>query len=200
MSGTFLLTLIVFSHFSWNIEKLIGEVKAGTPLAEKFFLPGNLFDNPLEFLSLQLALVLGTAGLPHILIRLFTVRNTFEVRRSLISSTWIIGIFYLMTLVLGLGTVALLGYDSLMGLDPTGNLAAPLLAKEVGGDFLLAFVSAIAFTTIIAVVAGLVISATTAFSHDIFHHIIRKGKSTENEQLRAARWSALGIGVISTLF
>lgn len=200
MSGTFLLTLIVFSHFSWNIEKLIGEVKAGTPLAEKFFLPGNLFDNPLEFLSLQLALVLGTAGLPHILIRLFTVRNTFEVRRSLISSTWIIGIFYMMTLVLGLGTVALLGYDSLMGLDPTGNLAAPLLAKEVGGDFLLAFVSAIAFTTIIAVVAGLVISATTAFSHDIFHHIIRKGKSTENEQLRAARWSALGIGVISTLF
>src|SRR5690606_14243346 len=106
----------------------------------------------------------------------------------------------MMTLVLGLGTVALLGYDSLMWLDPTGNLAAPLLAKEVGGDFLLAFVSAIAFTTIIAVVAGLVISATTAFSHDIFHHIIRKGKSTENEQLRAARWSALGIGVISTLF
>ncbi|WP_042149794.1 cation acetate symporter [Paucisalibacillus sp. EB02] len=200
MSGTFLLSLIVFSNFNWNVSALIDRVKEGTPLGEDFFFPGHLFGNPLEFFSLQLALVLGTAGLPHILIRLFTVRNTLEVRRSLISSTWIIGVFYVMTLVLGFGTVALLGYQSLTETDPTGNLAAPLLAREVGGDFLLAFVSAIAFTTIVAVVAGLVISATTAFSHDIFHHILKKGKSTEKEQLRAARWTALGIGLISTLF
>ncbi|WP_047985514.1 solute symporter family protein [Ornithinibacillus californiensis] len=200
MSGTFLLSLIVFSNFQWDISSLVDRVKEGTPLGEDFFLPGHQFDNPIEFFSLQLALVLGTAGLPHILIRLFTVRNTLEVRRSLISSTWIIGIFYLMTLVLGLGTVALLGYETLIAVDPTGNLAAPLLARAVGGDFLLAFVSAIAFTTIVAVVAGLVISATTAFSHDIFHHILKKGKSTEKEQLKAARWTALGIGLISTLF
>lgn len=199
MSGTFLLTLIVLSQFQWDITKLVSEVKTGTPLGDVFFLPGNLFDQPLEFISLQLALVLGTAGLPHILIRLFTVSNTFQVRRSIISATWIIGLFYFMTLILGLGTIAFLGYDVLMELDPTGNLAAPLLAKAVGGDFLLAFVSAIAFTTIVAVVAGLVISATTAFSHDIFHHIIRKEQSTEKEQLKAARWSALGIGFISTL-
>lgn len=200
MSGTFLLSLIVFSNFDWNVSALIDKVKEGTPLGEDFFLPGHLFGNPLEFFSLQLALVLGTAGLPHILIRIFTVRNTLEVRRSLISSTWIIGVFYVMTLVLGFGTVALLGYQSLTAIDPTGNLAAPLLAREVGGDFLLAFVSAIAFTTIVAVVAGLVISATTAFSHDIYHHILKKGKSTEKEQLKAARWTALGIGLISTLF
>lgn len=200
MSGTFLLTLIVFSHFDFNVGKLIEEVQSGTPLGTEFFRPGNLFEHPLEFLSLQLALVLGTAGLPHILIRLLTVRNTFEVRRSLVSATWIIGVFYVMTLILGLGTVALLGYDLLMEQDPTGNLAAPLLAEAVGGDFLLAFVSAIAFTTIVAVVAGLVISATTAFAHDIFHHVIKKGKSTEKEQLQAARWSALGIGMMSTLF
>lgn len=200
MSGTFLLALIVFSNTNWNLPNLLDKVKAGSPLGESFFLPGHQFGNPLEFLSLQLALVLGTAGLPHILIRLFTVRNNFEVRRSLISSTWIIGTFYLMTLVLGLGTVALLGYDNLIATDSTGNLAAPLLAKEVGGDFLLAFVSAIAFTTIVAVVAGLVISATTAFSHDIYHHILKKGKSTEKEQLTAARWTALGIGFISTMF
>lgn len=199
MSGTFLLTLIVFSHFNWNIATLIEDVKGGTPLGKDFFLPGHLYDHPLEFLSLQLALVLGTAGLPHILIRLFTVRNTFEVRRSLISSTWIIGIFYIMTLILGLGAVALLGTDALLERDSTGNLAAPLLAQAVGGDFLLAFVSAIAFTTIIAVVAGLVISATTAFSHDIYHHILKKGKSTEKDQLRAARLSAVAIGLISTL-
>ncbi|MEN2767934.1 solute symporter family protein [Ornithinibacillus xuwenensis] len=200
MSGTFLLALIVFSNVDWNLPYLIERVKAGTPLGENFFIPGHLFENPLEFLSLQLALVLGTAGLPHILIRLFTVRNTMEVRRSLMSSTWIIGVFYIMTLVLGFGTVALLGYSGLIGDDPTGNLAAPLLAKAVGGDFLLAFVSAIAFTTIVAVVAGLVISATTAFSYDIFHHILKKGQSTEMEQLRAARWTAVGIGIISTLF
>jgi len=200
MSGTFLLTLIVFSHFNWNVTGLIEQVKTGSPLGEHFFLPGHLFDHPLEFVSLQLALVCGTAGLPHILIRLFTVRNTIEVRKSLISATWIIGLFYFMTLILGLGAVALLGYEALYAADPTGNLAAPLLAKGVGGDFLLAFVSAIAFTTIVAVVAGLVISATTAFAHDIFHHIFKKGKSTEKEQLNAARWSALGIGLVSTLF
>lgn len=200
MSGTFMLSLIVFSNFNWNVGALLEHVKEGTPLGEQFFHSGHLFDNPLEFFSLQLALLFGTAGLPHILIRFFTVRNTMEVRRSLISSTWIIGIFYLLTLILGLGTVAILGYQTLIGQDATGNLAAPILAKAVGGDFLLAFISAIAFTTIVAVVAGLVISATTAFSHDIYHHIFKRGKSTEKEQLRAARWTALGIGLISTLF
>src|SRR5699024_4178384 len=182
MSGTFLLSLIVFSRFSWRIPAIIEKVKVGTPLGEQFFLPGHLFENSVELISLQLALILGTAGLPHILIRFFTVRNIKEVRRSLLSATWIIGLFYTMTLVLGLGKSALLGYEKLMAADSTGNLAAPLLAKEVGGDFLLAFISAIAFTTIVAVVAGLVISATTAFSHDVYHHLIKKGKSSEKQQ------------------
>ncbi|API91141.1 MULTISPECIES: cation acetate symporter [unclassified Virgibacillus] len=200
MSGTFLLSLIVFSHFNWKIEDLLVAVKKGTPLGEAFFLAGHLFQQPLEMLSMQLALILGTAGLPHILIRLFTVKNILEVRRSITSATWIIGIFYFMTLVLGLGTIAILGFELLITTDSTGNLAAPLLAQAVGGDFLLAFISAIAFTTIVAVISGLVISATSAFSHDVYHHLIRKGKSTEKEQLQAARWTALGIGLISTLF
>jgi len=200
MSGTFFLSLTVLSNFNWSIGAIVERVKENSPLGESFFQAGHLFDNPIELFSLQFALVLGTAGLPHILIRLFTVKNTFEVRRSLISATWIIGVFYLMTLILGLGTIALVGFDSLVAADSTGNLAAPLLAKEVGGDFLLAFISAVAFTTIVAVVAGLVISATTAFSHDIYHHIIKKGKSTEKEQLIAARWTALVVGLISTVF
>jgi cation/acetate symporter len=200
MSGTFLLTLIVFSHFNWDLSNLLSRVKEGTPLGEQFFLPGHLYHNSLEFLSLQLSLVLGTAGLPHILMRLFTVRNTAEVRKSLLSATWIIGLFYFMTLVLGFGTVALLGYDQLIAKDPTGNLAAPLLASVVGGDFLLAFVSAVAFTTIVAVVSGLAISATTAFSHDIFYHIWKKEKTNEKEQLWAARLTAFVIGFLSTLF
>ncbi|WP_255259642.1 cation acetate symporter [Lentibacillus sp. CBA3610] len=200
MSGTFLLALIVFSGFDWNAAELVAQVKTGTPLDEQFFLPGNLYNEPLESLSLHLALILGTAGLPHILIRFFTVQNTREVRKSLLTASWIIGSFYIIALVLGLGTVALIGYQELVSLDPTGNLAAPLLAEELGGDFLMAFIAAIAFTTIIAVVAGLVISATTAFSHDVYFHILKKGQVTEKTQLRAAQWTAFVVGLISTLF
>lgn len=200
LSGTFLLSLIVFSRFHWDISGLIDQVKHGTPLGENFFVPGNLIHEPIEVISLHLALILGTAGLPHILIRFYTVRNTIEVRKSLVSASWIIGIFYCIALVLGLGAVALVGFRGLITLDPTGNLAAPLLAEKLGGDFLMAFISAIAFTTIVAVVAGLVISATTAFSHDVYYHIIKKGQTTEKKQLRAAQWTAFVIGLISTLF
>ncbi|MEI3612588.1 solute symporter family protein [Pseudogracilibacillus sp. SO30301A] len=200
MSSTFLLSLIVFSFYEWDIHALIDEVKVGTPMGDQFFMPGHLLTNPLEVISLYVALILGTAGLPHILIRFYTVKNASEVRKSVLTASWIIGLFYVMTLVLGLGTAAVIGYDQLIAADSTGNLAAPLLAKALGGDFLLAFISAIAFTTVVAVVAGLVISATTAFSHDIYHHIIKKGKTTEKQQLRAAQWSALAIGLISTLF
>lgn len=200
LTGTFLLSLTVFSKFHWNILDLIDHVKLGTPLGDQFFVPGQLLSSPLEVFSLYLALILGTAGLPHILIRFYTVKNAIEVRKSVITASWIIGIFYLMTLVLGLGTTAVIGYDALISADTTGNLAAPLLAKALGGDFLLAFISAVAFTTVVAVVAGLVISSTTAFSHDIYHHIIKKGQSTEKEQLRAAQLSALFIGITSTLF
>lgn len=200
MSSTFLLSLIVFSYYKWNVSNLIAEVKVGTPLGDQFFLPGHLLQSPLEMISLYLALILGTAGLPHILIRFYTVKNAAEVRKSVLTASGIIGVFYIMTFILGLGTAAVIGYDTLIAADSTGNLAAPLLAKALGGDFLLAFVSAIAFTTVVAVVAGLVISATTAFSHDIYHHIIKKGNTTEKEQLRAAQLSAFAIGLISTLF
>ncbi|WP_249872402.1 solute symporter family protein [Oceanobacillus saliphilus] len=200
LSGTFLLALIVFSRFNWSISNLLEQVTRGSPLGDQFSLPGHLFSNPLETISLHLALILGTAGLPHILIRLFTVRNTVEVRKSLLTASWIIGVFYLIALVLGLGAVALVGFEELVLLDPSGNLAAPLLAENLGGDFLMAFIAAIAFTTIVAVVAGLVISATTAFSHDIYYHIIKKGNTTEKNRLLAARWTAFFIGLLSTLF
>lgn len=200
MSSTFLLSLIVFSFHRWDLGEVIREVRVGTPLGDQFFLPGNLLDSPIEMTSLFLALMLGTAGLPHILIRFYTVKNAIEVRKSVLTASGIIGTFYLMTLLLGLGTVAVVGYDTLIIADSTGNLAAPLLSKALGGDFLLAFVSAVAFTTVVAVVAGLVISATTAFSHDIYHHLIKKGNTTEKEQLRAAQWTAFGIGIISTIF
>src|SRR5699024_38488 len=121
----------------WKISALIESVRQGTILGDQFFLPGQLYESPLELFSLQLALILGTAGLPHILIRFCTVKNTVEVRRSLISAASIIGIFYIMTLLLGFGTIALIGYDVFISADARGSLAAPMSARVVGGDFLL---------------------------------------------------------------
>jgi cation/acetate symporter len=199
MSGTFLIALIILARFDWNLVSLLNQVSESTPFQKQFFYPGNLFDSPLETLSLNLTLVLGTAGLPHILIRIFTVKDALAVRKSIITATWIIGLFYLIILILGFGVVAFVGWDTLMTVDATGNLAAPLMASIVGGDFLVAFISAIAFATILAVVTGLVIAATSSFSHDIFHHILRKGTATEQQQLHVARLTAVAIGLISIL-
>lgn len=200
MSGTFLLSLMLLARFGWNVGAFLEAVKQGTPLGEQFFLPGNYFSSPLEMFSLYLTLLCGTAGLPHILIRFYTVKDAVDVRRSVITACWIIGLFYLMALILGLGTVALVGWWRLVETDPTGNLAAPLLADVLGGDFLMAFISAIAFATIVAVVTGLVLSATTSLAYDVYNHVLREGRASGREQLRVAKWTALGIGLISTLF
>lgn len=154
---------------------------------------------PLETLSLNLALVLGTAGLPHILIRFYTVKDAKTARTSVVSATWIIGVFYIMTVFLGFGAAAFVGFDAITAADQAGNMAAPLLAKALGGDFLFAFVSAIAFATILAVVTGLVLSAASAFAHDIYSQIIRKGEATEKEQMKAARWASVAVSVLSIL-
>ncbi|MCF6094978.1 cation acetate symporter [Microaerobacter geothermalis] len=199
MSGTFLISLIVLSRFDWNFFSLMEYVSKGTPFGEQFFYPGNLFLNPMETLSLNLTLILGTAGLPHILIRFFTVKDALAVRKSVITATWIIGLFYLMTLILGFGAVAFVGWEVLVSIDPTGNLAAPLLAAVLGGDFLMAFISAIAFATILAVVTGLVISATSSFAHDIYNHYLCRGEASEQKQLRVAKLTATFIGLFSIL-
>ncbi|HET7578685.1 MAG TPA: cation acetate symporter [Bacillales bacterium] len=199
MGGTFLVSMIALSRFHFNVFDLIEQVKADNPLGTAFFNAGNLFKSPLETLSLNFTLILGTAGLPHILIRFFTVKNVQAVRKSVITATWLIGIFYLMTLVLGLSVVVFVGWDQIAASDPSGNLAAPMLAYAVGGDFLMAFLSAVAFATVLAVVTGLVIAATTSFAYDIYNHMFRHGEATDKEQLRMAKLAAVGIGVISTL-
>ncbi|MGM8366713.1 solute symporter family protein [Virgibacillus sp. W0181] len=195
--AVFLLSLIVLSRFDWNMINLLEKVQQGTPLADGFFKSGNLFSSPLETISLQLALIFGTAGLPHILVRFFTVKDASAVRRSVVTATWIIGLFYVMTLILGFGVIAFVGWDTLMLMDPTGNLSAPILASALGGDFLMAFVSAVAFVTILAVVTGLVIAATSSFTHDIYNHVLKKGIASEKGQLRVAKLAAVLIGFIS---
>ncbi|KIL38756.1 symporter [Gordoniibacillus kamchatkensis] len=197
MGGTFILSVIVLSKFHFSISDMFEQMKTATPLKEKFLNPGNKYKVPLDTLSLNLALVLGTAGLPHILIRFFTVRDAKTARSSVVNATWLIGIFYVMTVFLGFGAAAFVGYDAITAADKGGNMAAPLLAKALGGDFFFAFISAVAFATILAVVTGLVLSAASAFAHDFYSHIVRGGKTTEKEQMSVARWAAVGVAVLS---
>ncbi|AGK54253.1 solute symporter family protein [Bacillus sp. 1NLA3E] len=199
MVGTFIISMIVFSKFDFNVMKMFTAMKSATPLAGTFLNPGNKFTNPLDTISLNLALVLGTAGLPHILIRFFTVKDSITARKSVVYATWIIGIFYVMTIFLGFGAAAFVGYDNIVAANAAGNMAAPLLAKALGGDFLFAFISAVAFATILAVVAGLVLTAASAFAHDFYSHIVRRGQATEKEQIVAARWASIGVAVLSII-
>ncbi|MFD0693750.1 cation acetate symporter [Paenibacillus sp. GCM10027628] len=199
MGGTLILSLIVFAKFHFSISEMFESMKTATPLKESFLNPGNKYKIPLDTLSLNLALVLGTAGLPHILIRFFTVRDAITARSSVVYATWLIGIFYVMTIFLGFGAAAFVGYDNILAADKGGNMAAPLLARALGGEFFFAFISAVAFATILAVVTGLVLSAASAFAHDFYSHILRRGQATEKEQMKVARWASVGVAVLSIL-
>ena len=199
MAGTIFISVMVFAKFDFNVVKMFDHIKSATPLGAKFLNPGNKFTNPLDTISLNMALVLGTAGLPHILTRFFTVRDAITARKSVVYATWIIGIFYVMTIFLGFGAAAFVGYDKIIAANAAGNMAAPLLAQALGGDFFFAFISAVAFATILAVVAGLVLSAASAFAHDFYSHIIRHGKATEKEQVVAARWASIGVSILSII-
>jgi cation/acetate symporter len=146
-------------------------------------------------ISLNIALVLGTAGLPHVLIRFLTVPDAKTARRSIVVATWIIGGFYLLTPIIGYGATLLVGQDEIAAANEAGNLAAPQLAEALGGPFLLGFIAAVAFATIVAVVAGLVIAASGAFAHDFYNNVIRNGEATEQEQFKAARLASFGISI-----
>lgn len=199
MFGTLIISVIVFAKFDFSVLKMFNEMKTATPLGEGFLNPGNKFKNPLDTISLNLALILGTAGLPHILIRFFTVKDAVTARKSVVYATWIIGAFYVMTIFLGFGAAAFVGFDNIVAANAAGNMAAPLLAKALGGDFLFAFVSAVAFATILAVVAGLVLSAASAFAHDFYGHIMRRGQATEREQMVAAKLASVGVAILSII-
>jgi cation/acetate symporter len=155
--------------------------------------------NPIDFVSLAIALVLGTAGLPHVLMRFYTVPTAKEARRSVVWAIWLIGIFYLFTLVLGYGAAALVGPQTIAGAPGGQNSAAPLLALHLGGPLLLGFISAVAFATILAVVAGLTITASASFAHDIYNSVIKKGKASPRQEVKVAKITTLVIGVLAIL-
>ncbi|MFD9328391.1 cation acetate symporter [Streptomyces sp. NPDC060065] len=207
ISGTLLITFLVLLKFNFNISDLLGSAATNSGKGSAFLEPGLKYGltttSKIDFISLGIALVLGTAGLPHILIRFYTVPNAKAARKSVNWAIGIIGGFYLMTIALGFGAAALISQDEIIASNKAGNTAAPLLALHLGGvdsawgAILLATISAVAFATILAVVAGLTLASSSSFAHDIYANVIKKGTATEKEEVRAARYATVAIGVVS---
>jgi cation/acetate symporter len=199
--GAGVMTIWVLAKFSFNLSAVLGGAVEKSPAGAKLLNPGLQYGvtgvSKLDFISLALALVLGTAGLPHVLMRFYTVPSSKEARRSVTWAIWIIGIFYLFTLVLGFGAAALVGPDAIKAAPGKVNSAAPLLAYELGGELLLGLISAVAFATILAVVAGLTITASTSFAHDIYGQVIKKGNISGTGEVRVARITVVVIGAVA---
>jgi cation/acetate symporter len=204
MTATTVLTLFVLGEVGWNPVDLFREARAQSPEGDAYLKPGLFLSSPIDTVSLGIALVLGTAGLPHILMRFFTVPDAKAARSSVMWAVILIGAFYVMTTALGFGARAILGEGATEAVGTGGNLAAPLLAEEVGGgagtvggDLFLAIIAAVAFATILAVVAGLVISASGAVAHDVWSNIVRKGEDSEKEEVWVAKIAAVTIGAVA---
>jgi len=226
ITGASLLTIMVFATFSFDLNALLAKASEMSGQGMAFLEPGGRFGvdivgdpvatliGKLDLISLALALVLGTAGLPHILIRFYTVPSSKIARKSVNWAIGNIGAFYLMTIALGFGAAALVSREVLgRGLnadgslvDTSGNVAAPQLALELGGGagslggaVMLAFIGAIAFAVILATVAGLTLASSTSFAHDLYANVIRGGKATPAEEVRVARIAAVVIGVLAII-
>ncbi len=195
LGGAFLLALMVLLRFSLN--PLLLFAAAAERYGEAVLAPGQLVSDPIDAISLGLALMLGTAGLPHILMRFYTVPDARTARTSVSYATAFIGFFYLLTFILGFGAMVLVGQDAVRAADPGGNMAAPLLAAAVGGRGFLGFISAVAFATILAVVAGLTLSGAAALSHDLWVNVVRRGEAPEREQLVVARLATVLLGALA---
>ncbi len=195
--GATLLAVLVLARFGMNPARLFAE--AAARYGEGVLSPGGLVANPADAFSLGLALMFGTAGLPHILMRFYTVPDAETARRSIFYATGLIGAFYLMTFILGFGAMVLVGPDAIRAVDAGGNMAAPLLAELLGGTPFLGFIGAVAFATILAVVAGLTLSGAAALSHDLWVNVVRGGNASADEQLRVARVATLVLGIIAVV-
>lgn len=200
IGGVAVMTVWTLAMFGFNFSALLGRAAELNENGLDVLAPGLQYGaNPLDFVSLALALVLGTAGLPHVLMRFYTVPTAKEARRSVVWAIWLIGIFYLFTLVLGFGAGALVGPDAIANAPGGQNSAAPMLAFELGGPLLLGFISAVAFATILAVVAGLTITASASFAHDIYNSVIKKGTASAKQEVRVAKITTLVIGAAAIL-
>ncbi|MFI5893174.1 cation acetate symporter [Actinoplanes sp. NPDC051513] len=218
MLGALVMTFLVLWHYKFNLSSLLGDAAAQSGKGSAFLEPGlrygvetagdaaKTFYSKMDLISLGIALVLGTAGLPHILTRFYTVPTSKIARKSVLWAIGIIGTFYLFTLALGFGAAALVGGKAITAQDKAGNTAAPQLAQQLGIDYfggstggavLLAIIAAVAFATILAVVAGLTLASSSSVAHDFYANVIKRGNASERDEVRVARISALVIGAVA---
>ncbi|HRY18465.1 MAG TPA: cation/acetate symporter ActP, partial [Candidatus Competibacteraceae bacterium] len=207
LGGGTLVMLLAFSKFGFNFETLATQAVANSKKGLALMGPGSLLADPVTAISLSLGLMFGTAGLPHILMRFFTVPNAKEARKSVFIATLCVGFFFTVVAIMGLSAITIVGTDpqyfegGAVGSRLLGgnNMPAMHLAHAVGGNLLLGFLSAVAFATILAVVAGLALAGASAISHDLYANVIRKGQATEAEEVRVSKSSSLILGVLAVL-
>jgi cation/acetate symporter len=207
LGGGTVLGILALAHFGFNLDFMASQAVASHKAGIKIMAPGSLLADPVSAVSLSLGLLFGTAGLPHIMMRFFTVPNAKEARKSVFVASGFIGFFFLVVAVLGLAAVTIVGTDpqfyeggkiggKIIG---GGNMPVMHLAKALGGDLFLGFLSAVAFATILAVVSGLALAGASAISHDIYARVIRKGKATEKEEMRVSKFASLALGVVAVV-
>ncbi|MFC4333807.1 solute symporter family protein [Salininema proteolyticum] len=219
MGGAIILAVLVMVHYGFNISALLGDAASSSGQGQAFLEPGLRYGtevasdavqtmwNKLDLISLGIALVLGTAGLPHILIRFYTVPDAVTARKSVTWGIGIIGVFYLITLILGFGAAAVVGAEAIREQNPGGNTAAPQLTEVLAGQMLgntvgailLAVIAAAAFAAILSTVAGLTIASSSSLAHDLYNSVIKRGTATERQEVRFAKVAAFGVGVIAVV-
>lgn len=202
LAGATFMAVMVMKSVGFNFNTLFSQAVAVHPKGIKIMSPGGLVSDPVSALSLGLALMFGTAGLPHILMRFFTVNDAKEARKSVFYATGFIGYFYILTFIIGFGAIVLVSAnpafkDASGALLGGNNMAAVHLANAVGGSFFLGFISAVAFATILAVVAGLTLAGASAVSHDLYSSVIKDGKATELDELRVSKSTVVVLGFVA---
>jgi cation/acetate symporter len=213
LGGSTLMALLVLAQFGFDFNALIAKAVEVHANHEKILLPGPQVANPINAISLGMALMFGTAGLPHILMRFFTVGNAKEARKSVFWATTFIGYFYILTFIIGFGAIVLVSTDSafldgsilektksgIAAIRGGSNMAAIHLANAVGGNIFLGFISAVAFATILAVVSGLALAGASSISHDIYAMVIKDGKANEQDEIRVSKIATLFLGVLAII-
>lgn len=207
LAGGTTLALMALSRFDFSLENLAAQAVEVHKIGWDIMGPGSMLDNPINVASLSLGLLFGIAGLPHILMRFFTVPNAKEARKSVFYATGFIGFFFLVVMILGFTSIVIVGTDPqfFVGGDTQGtliggsNMVAMHLAKAVGGNLFLGFLSAVAFATILAVVSGLALAGASAISHDLYAKVIKKGQATEQQEMRVTRAATVGLGIVAIL-
>jgi len=198
--GAGVMTIMVLAHYGFNLSSLLGAAVQASPDGVKVVQPMLQYGkDPLSFVSLSIALIFGAAGLPHVLMRFYTVPTAKEARRSVSWAIGLIGAFYLFTLILGYGAAVYVGKDAILAAPGGVNAAAPALAFKLGGEVLLGLIAGVAFATILAVVAGLTITASASFAHDIYNSVLKDGKASPEKEVRVARITVVVIGIVSII-